>query len=191
MKSPVTIVVSPLCDASATIAEFKPNAVISLVSPRLRLARFTDRPHLILRFHDIEAPRRGCIHPDMKAVAAIVEFTGAAAGVGGRLLIHCKAGLSRSPAAALIASWALCGDPAARMDEWAKLAPWMQPNRVMLALGSAALGYEVEQVLALVDEHFPPQRRAWFGAVGDPGRTVKWTPPAGDAPRQCGAPTRC
>lgn len=177
MNPPVTIAVSPLSEVSAGMAEFEPAAVMSLVSPGLRLARLDDRPHLILRFHDIEAPRRGYVHPDMKTMSAVVAFAAAAAANGGCLMIHCKAGLSRAPAAGLVASMALCGSPVARVVEWADLAPWVQPNRLMMALGCAVLGYPAAQVLGAVAERFRRRHRAWFGALGAPGRTFIWGSP--------------
>lgn len=86
-------------------SSWHPDAVVSVFSPApgRRPPEFLGNSHFWLAFHDIEVEvarhRRG---PTMPHISAFLEFVRDARC--GRLLIHCRAGLSRSPALAIIAA---------------------------------------------------------------------------------------
>ncbi len=84
--------------------------VLSLVDPDLpeieAFGRFAAHHRIILRFHDILAPRPGFVMPAEAHVGAILDFGERHArslGVGGdHMLVHCHMGVSRSTAAMLM-----------------------------------------------------------------------------------------
>ncbi len=168
------IVIAPLAEAAAALVRFDPGAVVSLVSPRMRLRRLVDRPHAVLHCHDIEAPRAGRVAPSMGCVAAICSAAHAAAGAGGVLLVHCAAGLSRAPAAGLVAAWAVTGGevPERSVEALARVAPWAQPNRLIVALGAVHLGLDAGRLLEQLEALFPWRPRGPHGAVGRRGTLV-------------------
>ena len=106
-------------------------------------------PRLILRFHDIAAPREGLIAPNRAMVADLLAF-GAAWRNPGPLLIHCWMGVSRSPAAALGLACAL--DPTRDEVEIAaalrQASPIATPNRLIIALADDLLHREGRLIAA-------------------------------------------
>lgn len=97
--------------------------------------------HLRLVMSDIDHPADGRIMPAAEHVRALLAFLPRWDGREAPLLIHCRAGVSRSPAAAFIALCAL--NPAAdevnlarRLREAGRLT---NPNRLLVALADAEL----------------------------------------------------
>jgi predicted protein tyrosine phosphatase len=81
------------------VATWRPDALVSVTTPGLTPLTIPGLPRLDLAFPDTEAGGvPGCTTDD---VLAFVRFH--AAHRGRRLLIHCTAGLSRSPALAILA----------------------------------------------------------------------------------------
>lgn len=116
--------------------------MISLGSPRAE-----SRPappgvsHLSLTFHDIVEPRDGLEAVSADQVAALLDFAAAWPGAV-PLLIHCWAGVSRSPAAAYAVACLIEG-PARAAVLAARLraaAPFATPNARVTALADARLG---------------------------------------------------
>lgn len=94
--------------------------------------------HLELSFHDIAETRPGLVAPDRTIVQAILDF---GRGVhGGKLLIHCWAGISRSSAAAYaIACDRNPGFEYEIAEELRRRAPSVTPNRLMVSLADDLL----------------------------------------------------
>ena len=75
-------------------------------SDRLDWPDFGSTPTLRLRLEDIYAPSRGWSPPSPEHISELIEFARGWNGIGA-LLVHCRAGSSRSPAAGMIAAAAL------------------------------------------------------------------------------------
>ena len=137
------IVVSPLSGIAAAASRWTPRTMLTLMS--------TSEPvepppcvetHMALTFNDVvdvAAAARGLRPPASEHVAAIIDL---ARDAERPLLIHCWFGVSRSPAAALIAAAALQPQRSERelTDELRALAPYATPNARMIALADEALG---------------------------------------------------
>ena len=111
--------------------------------------------HLVLRFNDIIAPHEDLILPDKEHIRQLISF---AKGWDQELplVVHCWAGVSRSPAAAAIIAMAL--NPIRNVQELAAtlrdLSPSMTPNIKMIELADTNL--ELDGLL--------------LGAIGGMGR---------------------
>ena len=117
--------------------------LLSLLTPDDVLATPSGvRPenHLFIGCHDIVEPYPGAVLPNLGHVRCIVDFA-AAWDRSAPMLVHCFAGVSRSTAAALIVA---CVHERGREHELVRrlraAAPHAQPNRLIIALGDAALG---------------------------------------------------
>lgn len=167
------ITTSDLASIAAAIAAFEPDAMVSISSPGHPIATRRDRPHQALSFHDIEhavAGRRvGPSHADVGALLAFLSRHRP-----DRLLVHCHAGLSRSPAIALAAMVAGGVDAATAVRDLARAVPEASPNRRIVALADARLVLAGELVAA-VDRAFV-QRRDQRGAMGEPTGMRVWHP---------------
>lgn len=99
---------------------------------------FPRERHHRVQIDDISEAREGQVVPEVRHVAALIEYL---RGCGGEtVLFHCMAGISRSTAAALIA---LAIEDAGRETEHCTrlraLAPHAHPNRRMIALADELL----------------------------------------------------
>ena len=100
--------------------------------------------HVALTFNDVadaEAASRGLVPPGEEHVATILD-TVRAWDRHAPLLVHCWFGVSRSPAAAIIALAALRPDLSEEAIARAlrRAAPFATPNPRMIALADAMLG---------------------------------------------------
>jgi predicted protein tyrosine phosphatase len=102
---------------------------------------------LLLEFDDVAEPTEPGA-PAAEDVRRLIAFARQLRDAES-VLVHCEAGISRSPAAAIILAAALL-DPgredaaAAAMAAVAavfEVAPWARPNRLMLRLADAELGH--------------------------------------------------
>jgi predicted protein tyrosine phosphatase len=105
--------------------------------------------HLRLIMNDIDRPAEGLIAPEAAHVERLVAFLGRW-DHHGPLLIHCLAGISRSPAAVFIALCALNpgsgeGELALRLREG---CPAAKPNRLLIRLGDEVLGRDGRMIAA-------------------------------------------
>ena len=136
----MSLIVCPASQVQRLVQGRAPRGVVSLISPDaaapdLGLSR--DR-HRVLRFHDIAEPRAGLTPPDMAAIEALFAFADATPGP---LLLHCFAGISRSPAAAYILACRRAG-PGTEAEIAARLralSPSTTPNPWLVALADARL----------------------------------------------------
>ena len=96
----MTLIVSPLHEVGAVLATRRPSHLVTLGSPGGPVADVDHAgPRLRLAFHDVAAPRPGLTPATAGDVERLLAF---ARGWDGNqpMLIHCWAGVSRSPAAA-------------------------------------------------------------------------------------------
>jgi predicted protein tyrosine phosphatase len=123
----------------------------------LRERRIQDRGslashrQLILRFHDVIEPQPNQVAPTREDVERLLAFgREASETLEAHLLVHCRAGVSRSTAAAvLILMQANPEWPAsAALDAVAAIRPRAWPNLLILELGDVLLGRNGEIVAA-------------------------------------------
>jgi predicted protein tyrosine phosphatase len=140
------IFVCPLSRVAELVALHRPGRVVSLLDPETvfpELGPSYAGRHLRLQFHDITIPRDNYTMPQAEHVAELLDFVSACQPTDS-ILIHCFAGISRSTAAAYIASCAARPDA----DEHAlavslrQRAPLARPNGALVALADHALGRE-------------------------------------------------
>jgi predicted protein tyrosine phosphatase len=131
---------------------------ISILGPNApvppELVGFAPHRRLILRFHDVIEPLSDEIPPTRDDVARLLEFGQKVNKTpDAHLLVHCRAGVSRSTAAAaLILLQANPEWPAsAALDAIAAIRPRAWPNLLLLELGDAVLGRNGEIVAAAGD----------------------------------------
>ena len=82
-----------------------------------------------MKAHDLLAPCDGCVAPTGKNIEALAEFVSRRTE-SESLLIHCHAGIHRSPAAAMIV--AVLRRPGQEVEFARRLrhaGDWMRPNR--------------------------------------------------------------
>ena len=135
------IVVAPLHEVQAAIRDWRPSHLISLGSPGSTVPDVQGIEHLSLTFHDIVAPRAGLQPVTADQVATLLNFARGWSG-GSPLLIHCWAGVSRSPAAAYVIACGIAGpDAAVELARRLRVcAPFATPNTRLVALADEQLG---------------------------------------------------
>ena len=96
-------------------------------------------PQLVLQFHDIEMTMQGYVEPEPEHVQQLLTF---ARETDGPLLVHCRAGVSRSTAIALaIAADRLGAGNERKACEWLRETyPHAKPNRLVVFLADEVLG---------------------------------------------------
>jgi predicted protein tyrosine phosphatase len=121
--------------------------VLSLLGPTSpdppEFAAFAPHRRLILRFHDVIEPRSDQNAPTREDVERLLVFGREVSETAdAHLLVHCRAGVSRSTAAAaLILMQANPAWPAsAALDAVAAIRPRAWPNLLILEFGDALLG---------------------------------------------------
>ncbi|MCX8999073.1 protein tyrosine phosphatase [Rhizobiaceae bacterium BDR2-2] len=148
------IVVSPLGRIAEMAVRHRVRDMVSLLSDGHDFHRpglIAPERHLVLRMHDIGCASAGRMTgPQDAQVAQLIAFA-RAWDRAAPLLIHCWMGISRSPAAALVAALAVMPetderDLALRLR---KASPFATPNARLVALGDALLGRE-ERLTAAV-----------------------------------------
>ncbi len=139
----MTILVCPLSRVSDMVESSQPMRVISILDPDLTfpdLGSEYDGRHLQMRFHDVHAPADGSVPPSAQHIAELLHFLSAWED-DSPLLIHCRAGIGRSPATAFVA--ACWRSPNA--DEWGiartlrRVAPLARPNETLVSLADTAM----------------------------------------------------
>lgn len=135
------IVVAPLHALDEAIARWSPSHIISLTSPDAPAPALPAEVECLrLRFHDIVEPRPGLSPASEEHIDRMLRF--AAAWSSERpLLIHCWAGISRSPAAAYVIA---CSRNRSGLEQALALdlrgvAPFATPNARMVAIADHRL----------------------------------------------------
>jgi predicted protein tyrosine phosphatase len=144
--------VCPLAHVARVAADSGARSLISLLTPPAlapRPQKIAAQDHLQLGFADLTAPRDGMTPASADQLKALLDFV-TRRDRPAPLLIHCFAGVSRSPAAAFIALCALTDrgehDIAADLR---RLSPSATPNRHMVALADTLLTREGRMVAAI------------------------------------------
>lgn len=146
------IYVCGLDDMPDLVVDLRPGRVISLLpqsqQPETPMG-VAPANHLRIAVDDIDEPQPGHTVPDRPHVEALLAFL-RAAPPSESILIHCLAGVSRSPAAALIA---VALEAPGREREAAQAlraaARFADPNRLLVALADDLLGRSGRLVAAL------------------------------------------
>ena len=146
----------------AIVPDWGPDAIVSAFTPWHPVGGFLDRPHLLLPCRDTEDGSRphapGQVH--LQALLDLLDDVRP-----NRILMQCTAGLSRSPALALVAAAWSGRDPVEACAAMRRAVPQASPNRLMLAWGDVLLGLggRLDDAAAAAFEF----RRDDLGAVGD------------------------
>ncbi len=149
----MTIHVCSLAALDEAIARHSPTHLITLLDPESLIptpkTMSPDR-HLRVGVNDITTPQIGLTHPDAAHVEEILGFV-EAWGVGGDLVVHCWAGVSRSTATAFIAACAhsKAGEEEQHAWEIRKTAAYAQPNALLVEIADALLGRQGRMIRAL------------------------------------------
>jgi len=106
-------------------------------------------PQLVLRFNDISTPFEDYVLPGVSHVRSVLEFSKEWGNPS--LLIHCHAGMSRSPAMALaiIANCLGAGNELKAVRELLKIVPLCTPNRWLIEIIDGELNRDGHLVSAL------------------------------------------
>jgi predicted protein tyrosine phosphatase len=158
------IFVGPIWSLSR-VEEIGAKAAITLINGPMMAEIVTPPPieqanHLRLIMNDIDRPAEGLIAPEAHHIHTLVEFL-ARWDQESPLLIHCHAGISRSPAAAFIALCLL----SPQMSEEAlarrlrEASPAAKPNRLIVRLADEVLGREGRMIAACAALTVPPPVR--------------------------------
>ncbi len=118
------------------------DAVISILgqSDKLPFPDVGGRPVLRLAFDDTVVPSKTLIPPNRQHIADLIEFARRWNGAG-NMLVDCRAGSSRSPAAAMISAAALGRPDGAALVTRIKLArAYFRPNEIMLKFADDLIG---------------------------------------------------
>jgi predicted protein tyrosine phosphatase len=129
--------------------------VLSILGPNSldppEFAEFAAHRRLILRFHDVIEPQPDLIAPTREDVELLLAFGREVNETPeAHLLVHCRAGVSRSTAAAALIliqanpEWSA----SAALDAIAAIRPRAWPNLLMLEFGDALLGRNGEIIAA-------------------------------------------
>lgn len=149
--SEIRITTAP--EALRLMQEGWPTRIVSLVGDDLRfeLPSFGAH-HFIGRFYDVEAETPGYVAPTAELLKAALDHATDLAD-GDRLLIHCHAGKSRSPAFALgvLVQSGLSADEA--LQKVQALRPLIIPNRLMISLLDELLEQQGE-LIRVVRDHY-------------------------------------
>ena len=150
----MTLIVSPLHEVGTVLATRRPSHLVTLGSPGGPVANVRHAgPRLRLAFHDIAAPRPGLTPATVDDIERLLAF--ARGWTGDRpMLVHCWAGVSRSPAAAYIIACdrAPPGEEARLAANLRAAAPFATPNPLLVALADRLLrrgGAMVEAIGAI------------------------------------------
>lgn len=140
-------------EALRLMQEAWPTRIISLVGDDLRFELPVMGPHhFVARFHDVEIETPGYVAPTAEILRSAVAH---AAGLSNqdRLLIHCHAGKSRSPAMALGVLVGAGVSPEQAMERIKQLRPFVIPNRLIVRMLDRLLDQHGELV-RVVGDHY-------------------------------------
>ena len=149
-----SIIVSPLSRIAEMAVRHGAREMLSLLAERQnfhRPATIARERHLTLAVNDIAfAGTKGLIAPEDSHVLQIIDFA-RSWDSSSPLLIHCWMGVSRSPAAAVIAALAL--DPDEDDDELAQrlrlASPFATPNVRLIEIGDRLLNRHGRLIAAI------------------------------------------
>ena len=142
----MTILVCPLSRVNELVASHAPARVVSLLDPGSPFPelgpRYAER-HLRLSFHDVDAPLVDLRPATVDQAMQLVDFV-AAWDRTAPILLHCRAGISRSTAAAFITA-CLANPETPEYDiavQLRRVAPQARPNEALVRLADGVMGRE-------------------------------------------------
>lgn len=133
------LIACPGSTVESLLAREPVDHVLTLVSPDAEVgARAV--PATVLRFNDIIEPRAGLVAPNAEMVHAVIALKRELPS-DATLLVHCFAGVSRSPAAAYVLACAasVAGDERAIAQRLRAASPKATPNALMVRLADEIL----------------------------------------------------
>ncbi len=139
------IIISPLETVAEVAAEHPGAFVCGLLGPEMAHPDLpvAETRRLRLTFHDVSEARDGMEAPDVRHMRELIAFLDQwrAAAERHPLIVHCWAGISRSPAAAFIAACMLHPrrEETSLAAQLRALAPDVTPNIRMVRLADALL----------------------------------------------------
>ena len=147
------VLVCPLSKVEDIVAEHRPARVISLLDPDRTFPELGDGysgRHLRLRFHDITLPAPDRVMPATEHIQEFLGFLDAWDETD-VLLIHCRAGISRSTAAAYIAACYLHPDRNEHEIalELRRASPLARPNGTLVRLADEVMGRDNRMIRAI------------------------------------------
>jgi predicted protein tyrosine phosphatase len=159
------IVVSAYEHLAHALRQFEVRHCISLLGRAEVVAQrgwpeFGNRALLRLQFDDVQHSSRGFQAPSAEQIGALIRF---ARDWGGRgnLLIHCRAGTARSPAAAMIAAATLPQTDAEVPSQVVHAKTFFRPNTRMLELADAILQRKPTLIEILRSTSRPDRLDGW------------------------------
>lgn len=158
------IVVCPLSKVEQMVAAHAPERIVSLLDPGFDFPQlgpaFRDC-HLRLHLHDVHESAPGQVVPSSGHIDQLLVFLGKWQR-SSPLLIHCRAGIGRSTAAAFIA--ACVHKPKVNERTIAldlrRASPLARPNQILIELADAAMGRNGRMVSAIEETGYNLQ---WHG----------------------------
>lgn len=161
------LIVCPGSAVETLLAREPVDHVLTLVSPDAEVAA-RDVPATVLRFNDITEPRSGLIAPSAEMIREIIDL-GGKLPADVTLLVHCFAGVSRSPAAAYALACAASapGDEVSIAQRLRLASPKATPNALMVSLADQILqrGGAMSAAIAAIGR----------GADAYEGDVIDWT----------------
>ena len=151
----MAIIVCPLSHVADMIQAHAPERIVSLLDPEFAFPDagpdYSNR-HLRLHFHDIHVAMDNHVLPSVEHVGALLAFIGGWLRTA-PLLIHCRAGIGRSTAAAYITACASSPDNneydiAVQLRQ---VAPLARPNETLIRLADRALGRDGRMSTAMTE----------------------------------------
>lgn len=146
------IYVCPLRRVEQTVSETGADCLVSLLSPSHEppcLASIAPERHLRLGLSDIVAPHEGQVLAQAAHVESLIDFF-RRWDRARPLLVHCFAGVSRSPAAAFIGLCSLTAEPEIEIArKLRQLSPSATPNLHLVALADAILSRQGRMIAAI------------------------------------------
>jgi predicted protein tyrosine phosphatase len=166
----VTILVCPLSKVESMIALHRPGRVVSLLDPESTFPElgpaYADR-HLRLSFHDVHDPGPGHVVPAPEHLRALLAFVVAWDPLA-PLLIHCRAGIGRSTAAAYVVACLVRpeSDELELAVALRRAGPLARPNQTVVDLADREMGRNGRMSAAIAATG---RGLAWHGAdEGEP-----------------------
>ena len=158
------IVVSAYQHLAHALRQFEVRHCISLLG-RAEVAQrgwpeFGNRALLRLQFDDVQYSSGDLQAPSAEQIGALIRF---ARDWGGRgnLLIHCRAGTARSPAAAMIAAATLPQTDAEVLSRVVQAKSYFRPNTRMLELADTILQRKPTLIEILRSTSRPDRLDGW------------------------------
>ena len=146
------------------VATRRPERIVSVLDPGFAFPELGPRylgRHLRLQFHDVHVPTEGHIPPSARQIDDLLVFLGQWNRTG-PILFHCRAGIGRSPAIAIIAACLHNPHTEERLivEALRRASPIARPN---------------EKLIALADTAMKRQGRI-SAAIAETGAGLVWTP---------------